>query len=114
MSEAIKEKRRQLIELSQCAKVLVKEGVFGSVNEALLAMYADDNKEIDEFNTIKQWNEKGYRVKKGEKAFLVWGSPRQAEQVPDGSSEPEEYKYWPVCFLFANTQVYKSEVLEPV
>jgi hypothetical protein len=29
--------------------------------------------------------------------------------VPEGSEEPEEYKYWPLCYLFADTQVYKRE-----
>jgi hypothetical protein len=113
MTDEMKEKRHGLIELSQCAKVLVKEGVFSSVNEALLAMYADGT-EINEFNTLKQWNEKGYRVRKGEKAFLVWGQPRQAAQVSEGSAEPEEYKFWPVCFLFADTQVFKAEALQTV
>jgi len=79
------------------------------VNEGLKEIYQETNPEIEEFKTFWQWKEEGATVRKGEKAFLIWGQPRKASQVPDGATEPEEFKYWPVCYLFANTQVYKPE-----
>ncbi len=100
------EKRKTLIALSQTIRLMVKEGVYDTVNEGLREMYEEGNPDIEEFNTFNQWKEKDCTVKKGSKAFLFWGQPRKFEQVPEGSNEPEEFKYWPICYLFANTQVH--------
>ena len=108
------EKRKLLIALSQGIRQLVKEGAYNTVNEGLHEMYAEENPEIEEFNTFNQWKEEGFTIKKGSKAFLFWGQPRKANQIPEGSDEPEEYKYWPICYLFSNEQVFKkSEAEEP-
>jgi hypothetical protein len=103
------QKRKELIELSKFVRMGVKSGAYDSVNEGLKEIYHETNPEIQEFKTFFQWKEEGATVRKGEKAFLIWGQPRKASQVPDGATEPEEFKYWPVCYLFANTQVYKPE-----
>lgn len=102
-------KRKELIELSKFVRMGVKSGAYESVNEGLKEIYQETNPEIEEFKTFWQWKEEGATVRKGEKAFLIWGQPRKASQVPDGATEPEEFKYWPLCYLFANTQVYKPE-----
>ena len=108
------EKRKLLIALSQGIRQLVKEGAFDTVNEGLREMYTEENPEIEEFNTFNQWKEEGFTIKKGSKAFLFWGQPRKANQTPEGSDEPEEYKYWPICYLFSNEQVFKKgEAEEP-
>lgn len=99
--------RKTLIELSQVIRIGVKEGAFDSVNEGLKECYMKQNPDIDEFKTFQQWKQEGATVRRGEKAFLIWGQPRQVEQVPEGSNEPEEFKYWPLCYLFSNRQVYK-------
>lgn len=101
--------RKGLIELSKVIRMGVKEGIYDSVNEGLKEAYTGDNPEILEFKTFSQWKEDGYTIKKGSKAFILWGQPRKVSQVPEGSSEPEEYKYWPLCYLFADTQVFKRE-----
>lgn len=103
------QKRKELIELSKFVRLGVKSGAYDSVNEGLKEIYQETNTEIEEFKTFWQWKEEGATVRKGEKAFLIWGQPRKASQVPDGATEPEEFKYWPLCYLFANTQVYKPE-----
>lgn len=103
------ENRKKLIGLSQVIRIAVKEGIYDSVNEGLRETYEEANEEITEFNTFNQWKEQGYTIKKGSKAFLFWGQPRQVSQVPEGSTEPEEFKYWPICYLFANTQVHKPD-----
>jgi hypothetical protein len=102
--------RKALIEISTFVRMSVKEGIYDSVNEGLHEIYTGKQNEIEEFNTFNQWKEKGYTVKKGSKAFLFWGQPRQVSQVPEGSTEPEEYKYWPICYLFSNCQVHKMEL----
>ena len=102
------ENRKKLIALSQGIRQLVKEGVYDTVNEGLKEFYTDENPEIEEFNTFHQWKEQSFTIEKGSKALLFWGQPRKAQQVPEGTDEPEEYKYWPICYLFANTQVFKK------
>lgn len=108
------ENRKKLIAMSQLIRQLVKEGAFSTVNEGLREMYTEENPEIEEFNTFNQWKEQGFTIKKGSKAFLFWGQPRKIQQTPEGSDEPEEFKYWPICYLFADTQVFKKgEAEEP-
>lgn len=104
--EEFKEKRNRLIELSQNAKALVEAGEYDRINEAIVnGIYKEENPQIEEFKTFGQWKQEGKTIKKGSKAFLVWGHPRKTEQTPEGSEEPKEYKYWPVCYLFSNLQV---------
>lgn len=103
-------KRKELIELSKFVRMGVKSGAYDSVNEGLKEIYQETNPEIEEFKTFGQWKEEGATVRKGQTAFLIWGQPRKVSQVPDGATEPEEFKFWPLCYLFANTQVYKPEV----
>lgn len=105
--------RKKLIALSQGARELIETGEYGTVNEALTGMYAEENEGIEEFKTFNQWKQDGYTIIKGSTAFLVWGQPRKVEQVPEGADEPEEFKYWPLCYLFANTQVFKPGEEKP-
>lgn len=105
-------KRKSLIELSKFARLLIEQGAAEGVNDGLTTIYKNNDNNINEFNTFNQWRQKGYTIIKGSKAFLVWGQPRNVTQVPEGSKEPEEYKFWPVCYLFSDTQVFKKEVEE--
>jgi hypothetical protein len=102
-------RRKSLIELSKYIRLGVKEGIYTSVNEGLKETYMETNPEIEDFKTFQQWKQEGATVRRGEHAFLIWGQPREASQVPEGADEPEEYKYWPICYLFANTQVYRPD-----
>lgn len=110
--EQFLQNRKTLIAISQALRLLVKEGAIESVNEGLKDLYIEKDPAIKEFKTFNQWKEEGATVRKGEKAFLIWGQPRRGEQVPEGSNEPEEYKYWPMCYLFANTQVITAEQMK--
>ena len=114
--EKYQKKRTALISLSKSIKPLVAEGVFDSVNEGLIETYMEDDPEIEEFNTFKQWKKQGYTIIKGSESFLVWGQPQKGKkqkeetaQTAQGSQEDEEYKFWPLCYLFANTQVRKAK-----
>ena len=106
------EKRKSLIELSKLARVLVHSGAAEGVNDGLITIYSEQDKNINEFNTFNQWRQKGFIIVKGSKSFLVWGQPRKATQTPEGSTEPEDYKFWPLCYLFADTQVFKKEEIK--
>ena len=105
--EQYKANRKALIQISAGLKILVKSGAIDSINEGLKEIYEASDSNIEEFRTFWQWKDEGYTIQKGAKAFLIWGQPRKGSQVAEGGEEPEDYKYWPLCYLFANTQVYK-------
>ena len=100
------ENRKKLKELSNAVKPLVKDGEFSTVNEALKEIiYKEENPEIQEFNSFKCWKAKGKTILKGSKAFLFWGMPVKGEKQDEGQTEPDEFSFFPLCYLFANTQV---------
>lgn len=108
----IQEKRNELRELSKIAKALVKEGAADRVNDALKMMYFMEGH--DELNTLQQWNKKGYMVKKGEKALLLWGEPKRRNENKEKQSErndenEENMQFFPICYVFSNKQVTESK-----
>lgn len=107
-NDAYIENRKKLIAMSQPLRQLMKEGAISTVNEGLIEMYMEENEQIQEFNTFKQWKQKGKTIIKGSKAFLFWGHPREIEQqkIDETSTEEEKkMKYFPLAYLFANTQI---------
>lgn len=74
MKEEMKAKRQQLKELSRIIQIAVKDGQYPSVNEGLAEMYAQEGH--TELHSFKEWLTKGFVVKKGEKALLMWGQPK--------------------------------------
>lgn len=102
------ENRKNLIALSGPLRLLVKEGAIDTVNEGLKNIYKGENPDITEFNTFNQWKDKGKTILKGSKAFLFWGQPREFEQqkIDENSSEEEKkMQFFPMAYLFANTQI---------
>lgn len=94
-------RRKWLIDTSNMLKKGGDED--STVNDMLREMYEEEGH--TELNTLHQWNELGYKVRKGEHALLVWGSPRQSQQGDD--DEDASTKYWPICYLFSQLQVEK-------
>lgn len=105
----IQEKREFLKLLSKSAAVYVEQGDFATINEAIInTAYKTDTHKF--FKTFNQWKAEGFFVKKGEKAFVVWGRPTE-EQEPEDNKEtsPEhEGKFFPLAFLFSNAQVQEK------
>lgn len=99
----INEKRQKLKGLSAPIRALVKEGVFHTVNEGLKEMYAEDGHTV--LKSIRQWNNDGKRIKKGEKALMLWGSPRKFEVVDTETAEVDELDFYPIYFVFSNLQI---------
>lgn len=61
-----------------------------------------------EFNTFKQWKDKGATIVKGQTAFVIWGQPLQPKEQKkedDNKEAEEDYRYFPLCFLFSDKQV---------
>jgi hypothetical protein len=103
------EKRIKLIEMSKFLRIIAKETGY-SVNDLLIESYTKG--EHEEFKTLKIWNKEGYKVKKGEEAFLVWGKPKKGDDQEEKPTEPTEDdikkgKFWPMAYLFSNAQVIK-------
>lgn len=105
----IQEKRAYLKELSNGLKILKKEGAIDCINEGLKSIYAGQGH--TELKTIYQWNEEGKRVRKGEKAFLLWGRPKkyptqgQSPTTEENNEETNETDFYPLCYVFSNLQV---------
>lgn len=100
----IQEKRTALKTISNLVKEKVQAGEFPTINSAIVAKYAEGYQSV-EFKTLKQWNEQGKRVKKGEKAFPIWGRPQQKEI----EETADEFKFYPVAYIFSSEQVQEPE-----
>ena len=94
-------KRQALIDLSAIARQLIQAGQAETVNQALIELYSG-GRDI-KFNTLRQWNELGKKIKKGSKAFAVWARPKKVHK-PEPNND-EEMRYFPMCFLFSEEQV---------
>jgi len=105
-----KEKREKLKSLSAGAKKLVKIGAFDTVNEAIIeTIYKNDGH--THFNTFFGWKLDGFNVKKGSKAFLVWGKPRKVKKQEVQEGEKDEFSHFPLAYLFSNLQVEPQAVV---
>ena len=125
----LQEKRAMLIELSQKAKALRKEKIDSAqtTEEALFWSSRSVNymllnhiykSERVRFETFKEWKAQGATIKKGAKATVIWGQPRQGvatlEQrlqkdphtLPVDDIAVEEYEFFPLCYLFSEDDVY--------
>jgi len=106
MSEKLdyKEKREFLKSLSATAKILVKSGEFDTVNEAIIeTVYKADGH--TNFNTFWGWKEEGFNIKKGSKAFVIWGRPKEVQKKEVQEGEKDEFRHFPLAYLFSNLQV---------
>lgn len=106
---AIREKRNRLREVSKPIQILVKAGALPSVNHGLKQIYYQEGH--DDLKTIWEWNDEGKRVKKGEKALLLWGSPRKAKkatEVKNKGAEVDDMQYYPICYVFSAKQVQEG------
>ncbi len=108
---SIQEKRERLKTLSEKVKSLVKAGDYENINQAIIkTIYSPNNSQ--EFKTFNQWKEAGRTVKKGEKAFVVWGKPRKNKEKEELIEGEEQYKLYPLCFLFSEAQTEEMKEVE--
>lgn len=101
-------KRTKLKLLSQKAKAIQDDDPEAEgmrINDILIEYFYKDE-EHTEFNTYKQWLEKGFQVQEGQKSFVVWGKKRKSSRnAKTEDKEKEEYKFFPLAFLFSNKQI---------
>ena len=98
------ERRKELIEVSKMAKAMrAAEEIDGTINYVLLNyIYITEN--ANEFKTFEEWQKEGFGVRKGAKAFVAWGKPREKK-----TDRGDVVKYYPITYLFSDLQVYKRK-----
>ena len=121
-----KEKYLFLSELSRNLKEAIAEDELTAqfyedcekMNEILKKYYSNQCR-VSEFDTFLGWKEKGFKVRKGAKAFLFWSKPKVHKIDEEGNKtvqnfsidnedEDKEKKYY-ISYLFSNLQVEKVE-----
>ncbi len=67
------------------------------------------------YKTFHDWKKEGATVKKGEKAFLIWGSPiyathqKEVEKAVNEKDNVDEYEFFPLCYVFSENQVVTAQ-----
>ena len=71
---------------------------------------------ITDFKKFHEWKHEGATVKKGEKAFPIWGQPIGKQKEEEAKNKGEDYKAseeenerYPICYVFSNLQVRPIE-----
>lgn len=101
-----KANRQKLIELSVSARgIREAEGLEDSTINEIIREFFYTNENHYTFNSFWEWKAQGFKVKKGEKAFLFWGMKRKNKQDEAQTQEEEIYSFFPLCYLFSNAQV---------
>ena len=95
------ERREQLKKFSAEVKPLVEDGTYKTINGAIIATILR-NEQHQTFKSFDEWKAEGFKVKKGEKAFCIWGKPTSV------TNENETYEYFPISYIFSNAQVEAS------
>lgn len=101
-------KRLLLKALSQQAEEIRTQKIEQATNEETASFWATRSinyilinsiyktGDIKEFKSFEDWKADGGTVRRGAKAFVIWG------QMVEG----DNYNFFPLKYLFANTQVY--------
>lgn len=110
----IQEARENLKVLSLEVKDLVQDGTFHTINDAIMeTLYKTPENRA--FKSYSQWRQEGYQVRKGEKAYLLWGRPKKVQAEMEGKSSEEIDQianFFPLAYLFSNKQVDIIQVPE--
>lgn len=98
------EKKQFLKSISIEAKEQIELGITEetTVNSVLLSWLI--NTDHQEFHNFWDWKKKGFKVKKGEKAFFVW-SKKMKSKDKQSEDEDKEYSFYSLAYLFSNAQV---------
>lgn len=111
-------RRAELAALSLQVRPLVKAGQFDNVNDAIRALYSQETGQ-SEWRTFKEWRDLGRPVRKGERGFPVWATPRHHKAEGAGGDlaalaamsgmEPQGKQWFPVAYIFHALQVETAD-----
>lgn len=100
--------RDQLKQFSKDASLLVQSGKYSSINQALIKEFYQRFTN-QPFKTMEEWNSLGFKIKKNEEAYMLWG---KRIDVPATESK-EAYSYFPLKYVFNNDQVESFSKEDP-
>ena len=115
-------KREYLRGLSQTAETMAEgtDQEETTVNNKLMKFIYNPKNNL-EFRSFKKWKEQGFTVRKGQKAFLLWGQPlendknsKDKDKKNEELNEEEGSKFFPVAYVFSSDQVHKIKKKETV
>jgi hypothetical protein len=100
----ISERKAALRETSNTVQELIDAGKIkaSNLNDGLLVFY-NGKKKNAVWMTLEQWQTAGYSVRKGETAQMIWG-----KKVDKTNEAGEAFSYFPILFVFSNTQVDRT------
>jgi hypothetical protein len=114
LSSKAREYRSRMIyaAMSEGNMLEVERWTFTRINDILEMWYKESSGATD-FKTFRQWQQEGYHVERGSKAFVLWGRKRKSKGAPNVSAaagsdeEPQEHEYtfFPIAYVFSNQQV---------
>lgn len=109
MNPEVLEKRKKLQAFSLLAKQKSEGTEFEGlkINDLIMKFIYNPSGNLI-FETFRAWKEKGFSVKKGEKAFLLWGRPtadQEAEKNGIENDTDEKDKFFPLSYVFSSEQV---------
>ena len=125
MTKAISPAKKELIQMSKEAKATRKlmiknaktleeaaEAELVTINEILMEMHQEATGQ-SEFKTFHDWKKAGFKVRKGEKSFRIWGKPRKCKKSVDAvkvdtgekTTIEKEFELFPMCCMFHRGQV---------
>ena len=111
-AKAIRERMNN--EAKTAAEAVAAAGL--TLNSIIVEMYQNETT-CKQFNTFHDWKKAGYKVNTGVKGFAVWGKPKRVKdtmKTEEGEVlEGESWEFWPLCYLFNESQVTKIGDLEP-
>ena len=87
-----------------------------TLNYIIVNMYKNETN-CKVFKTFHDWKKAGYKVNKGVKGFAVWGTPKRIKDKLETEVgevlEGESWEFWPLCYLFNESQVTKNNDTKP-
>jgi len=109
-------RRKALISLSTKAREMREESeelADCTLNDIIISHFYTDEENF-EFKLLRDWNKEGQQVKKGARAFTVWGKKRKGTKAAEQEGgEDQEYKFFPLAYLFSNAQVESKKTKAP-
>jgi hypothetical protein len=83
------------------------------INDLIMDKYHEQAGTCD-FKTFSDWHIAGFKIKRGEKGWIIWAQKRTASKMVElkaGEPEALEFEFWPICYLFNVHQVEPANPL---
>jgi len=85
------------------------------INDLIMLHYSEQAGTKD-FRTFSAWHEAGFKIKRGEKGWIIWAQKRSSPvpgQEPQAGEVVSEYRFFPTCYLFNVNQVEPFKSAKP-